>query len=100
MYKSNYLTKDQLTKFKILMNADKTWDKTLAHFTALFSLRKAYGNDKMANSGFEGVTHIRDQSSAHSVITANSKSDLICDLVLSEGFGLTCGILTQEESRK
>ena len=53
MYKSDYFTKDQLTKFEILVDTDKTWDKTLAHFTALFSLRKAYKNDKAANSGFK-----------------------------------------------
>jgi hypothetical protein len=83
MYKSDYFTKDQLMKFEILADADKTWDKTLAHFMALFSLCKAYGNDKAANSGFESLVHIRDLSSACSVITANTESDLTCGLYIT-----------------
>jgi hypothetical protein len=41
-----------MTKYKILSDVNKVWDKTLAHFTELFSLRKTYGHDKAANSGF------------------------------------------------
>ena len=52
MYKSDYFTEEQMTKYEILSDANKVWDKTLAHFTELFSLRKAYGDDKAANSGF------------------------------------------------
>ncbi len=69
-------------KFEILADADKTWDKTLTHFTALFSLRKAYGNAKVANSGFESAAHICDLSSACSIITASTKSDLTCNLYI------------------
>jgi hypothetical protein len=58
MYKSDYFTEEQMTKYEILSDTKKVWDKTLAHFTDLFSLRKAYGNDKAANSGFESATHI------------------------------------------
>jgi hypothetical protein len=50
MYKSNYFTKEQMTKYEILSDTNKVWDKTLAHFTDLFSLCKAYGNNKAANS--------------------------------------------------
>ena len=76
MYKRDYFTKDQLINFEILADADKTWDKTLVHFTALFSLREAYGDDKTANSRFKSVAHIRDLSSACSVITPNTENDL------------------------
>jgi hypothetical protein len=48
----------------------------------LFSLRKAYGNNKAANSGFESAAHICDHSSPCSVITANTKSDFTCDLYI------------------
>jgi hypothetical protein len=80
MYKSDYFTKEQMTKYEILSAANKVWDKTLAHFTELFSLRKAYGDDRAANSGFKSAAHIRDHSSARSIITANTKSDLTRDL--------------------
>jgi hypothetical protein len=48
----------------------------------LFSLRKAYGDDRAANSGFESAAHVRDHSSAHSIITSNTKSDLKRDLYI------------------
>ncbi len=48
----------------------------------LFSLRKAYGDNKAANSGFDIAAHIRDHSSACSVITANTKSDFTRDLYI------------------
>ena len=76
IYKSNYFTGEQLTKFEILVDTDKIWDKTLAHFTELSSLRKANGNNKAANSRFESATHVRDQSSARSIIIAATESDL------------------------
>jgi hypothetical protein len=34
MYRSDYFTKEQMTKYEILSDANKGWDKTLAHFTA------------------------------------------------------------------
>jgi len=82
MYKSDYFTEEQMTKYKILSDSNKVWDKTLAHFMELFSLRKAYGNDRAANSGFESAAHIRDHSSAHSIITATTESDLTRDLYI------------------
>ena len=34
MYKSDYFTEEQMTKYEILLDANKVWDKTLAHFTS------------------------------------------------------------------
>jgi hypothetical protein len=82
MYKSNYLTKEQMTKYKSLLDTNKFWDKTLAHFTDLFSLCKAYGKDKAANSGFKSAAHVRDHSSTRSVTTANTKSDFTHNLYI------------------
>jgi len=82
MYKSDYFTEEQMTKYEILSDLNKVWDKTLAHFTELFSLRKAYGDDRAANSGFESAAHIRNHSSAHSNITATTESDLTHDLYI------------------
>ncbi len=61
--------------YKILLDTHKVWDKTLAHFTYLFSLCKAYGDNKAANSGFESAAHVHDHSYAHSVTTTNTESD-------------------------
>jgi hypothetical protein len=82
IYKSNYFTMEQMTKYKILSDTNKVWDKTLAHFTDLFTLCKAYSNDKAANSGFESAAHVRDYSSAHSITTANTESDFTRDLYI------------------
>jgi hypothetical protein len=71
-----------MTKYKILSDANKVWDKTLAHFTDLFSLCKAYGNNKAANSGFKSIAHVCDHSSACSAITANTESDFTHDLFI------------------
>ncbi len=71
-----------MTKYKILLDTNKVWDKTLAHFTEIFSLCKAYGDDRAANSGFKSAAHVRDHSSARSIITANTESDLTRDLYI------------------
>ncbi len=82
MYTSDYFTEELMTKYEILLDANKAWDKTLAQFTELFSLRKAYGEDRAANSGFESAAHVRDHSSARSNITADTKSDLTRNLYI------------------
>jgi hypothetical protein len=58
MYKSNYFTKEQMTIYEILTDLDKVWEKILTHFMDLYALRKAYGNDRAANSGFKSADHI------------------------------------------
>jgi hypothetical protein len=78
MYKSDYFTKEQMTKYEILVDSEKVWEKALTHFTDLYTLRKAYGNDRAANSGFESAAHTGENSSGHSVIT--TESDLTRDL--------------------
>jgi hypothetical protein len=82
MYKSDYFTEEQMTKYKILLDTNKVWDKTLAHFTDLFSLRKAYGDNKATNSGFKSAAHVRNHSSTCSVTTASTKSDFTRDLYI------------------
>jgi hypothetical protein len=82
MYKSNYFTKEQMTKYEILLDTNKVWDKTLAHVMDLFYQRKVYGNNKAANSGFKSTVHVRDHSSACSVIPANTKNDFTRDLYI------------------
>ncbi len=72
MYKSDYFTKEQMTKYEILVDSDKIWEKTLTHFMDLYALHKAYGNNRAANSGFKSAAHVRENSLGHSVITTES----------------------------
>ncbi len=43
--------------------------KNLTHFTDLYALRKAYGDDRAANSSFESAAHLQENFSGHSIIT-------------------------------
>jgi uncharacterized membrane protein YgcG len=82
MYKSDYFTEEQMTKYEILLDTNKVWDKTLAHFTDLFPLCRAYGDGKAANSGFESTVHVPYHLSAHSVTTTNTENDFTCNLYI------------------
>ena len=55
MYKSNYFTEEQMTKYKMQRDADKMWTTTLQFFTDLYAQRKAYGNNHVANRKFDSV---------------------------------------------
>ena len=55
MYKSDYFTEEQMTKYEMQRDADKVWTTTLQFFTNLYAQRKAYGNDRVANSGFDSA---------------------------------------------
>jgi hypothetical protein len=72
MYKSDYFTEEQMTKYEVLTDSDKVWGKTLTHFTDLYTLRKAYGDNRAANSSFESAAHIPENSLGHSVTTTKS----------------------------
>ena len=74
MYKSNYFTKEQMTKYEMLVNKDKTWALTLQHFTQLYAQRKVYGDDRAANSGFNSMANIYNVPSDQTMAsTAPSK---------------------------
>jgi len=60
MYKSDYFTEEQMTKYEMLADKDKTWSLTLQHFTQLYAQCKAYGDDRAANSGFDNMANIYD----------------------------------------
>jgi hypothetical protein len=63
VYKSDYFTEDQMTKYEMRSDADKEWDPTLDHFSKLFVQHKAYGNDRAANSGFKSAATMFDITS-------------------------------------
>ncbi len=50
MYKSDYYTKEQMTKYEIQADINKTWLHTLQFFTNCFAQRKAYRDIGAANS--------------------------------------------------
>jgi hypothetical protein len=60
MYKSDYFTEDQMTKYEMQFDAYKEWDPTLNHFSKLFAQRKAYSNNCAANSGFKSAATMFD----------------------------------------
>jgi hypothetical protein len=68
MYKSNYYTKDQMTKYKIKADINKTWLHTLQLFTKLFAQCKAYRDARAANSNFDSVAHINNIPSNCSLV--------------------------------
>jgi hypothetical protein len=103
MYKSDYFTEDQMTKYKMQLDADKEWDPTLDYFSKLFAQRKAYGNDRTANSGFEGAATICDVPSNHTFVTSKSNSDFTsCDLYiesLKESLAIARNYMTNPPTR-
>jgi hypothetical protein len=72
MYKSDYFTEDQMTKYKMQSDADKEWDPTLTlgHFSKLSAQRKAYGNNRTANSGFKSTAIMFDIPSNRTFVTS------------------------------
>jgi hypothetical protein len=72
MYKSDYFTEDQMTKYKMRLDADKKWNPTLDYFSKLFAQRKAYGNNRAANSRFESAATMFDVPSNHTFATSKS----------------------------
>jgi hypothetical protein len=74
MYKSDHFTEEQMTKYEILVDSDKKWEKSLTHFTDLYALRKAYGDDRAANSSFKSAAHVQENSLGHSISTTESGS--------------------------
>ena len=56
MYKSDYFTKEQMTKYEMQSNADKVWTTMLQFFTNLYAQRKACGDNHTANSRFDSAT--------------------------------------------
>jgi hypothetical protein len=72
MYKSNYYTKEQMTKHKMQADVNKTWLHTLQFFTKLFTQRKAYRADCAANSGLDSAAHINDIPTNCSFVSSSS----------------------------
>jgi hypothetical protein len=72
MYKNNYYTEEQMTKYKMQTDVNKSWLHTLQFFTKPFAQRKAYGNNGAAKSSFDSVAHINDIPTNHSLFSTSS----------------------------
>jgi hypothetical protein len=77
MYKSDYFTKEQMMKYEMQSNTDKVWTTTLQFFTNLYAQRKAYGNNRTANSGFDSAALVHEYPPNQSNCTiASTTSDI------------------------
>jgi hypothetical protein len=62
-----------------------TWTrygKNITHFTDLYALLKAYGDDRETNSGFESAAHVQENSLGNSITT--TESNLTRDLYVKK----------------
>ncbi len=77
MYKSDYFTEEQMTKYKMQSNADKVWMTMLQFFTNLYAQHKGYGNNRAANSGFDSAALVHEYPPHRSDCTvASTTSDI------------------------
>ncbi len=72
MYKSIYYIEEQMTKYNMQADINKTWLHTLQFFTKLFAQSKAYGDDCVANSSFDIAAHINDMPTNCSLVSTSS----------------------------
>ncbi len=82
MYKSNYFTEEQMTKYEMLIDKDKTWALTLQHFTQLYAQQKAYGDNHAANSGFNSMANIYNIPSDQSIASTTPSEITTRDLYI------------------
>ncbi len=77
MYKSDYFTEEQMTKYEMQRDADKVWMTTLQFFANLYAQRKVDGNDCAANSKFDSAARVHEYPPDRSNCTlASTTSDL------------------------
>jgi hypothetical protein len=72
MYKSDYYTKEQMTKYKMQTKINKTWFHTLQFLTNLFAQGKAYRDNCAANSSLDSAAHINNIPTKCSLISTSS----------------------------
>jgi hypothetical protein len=75
MYKSDYFTEEQITKYKMRLDTDKVQDPTHDHFSKLFAQHKAYGNNRAAYSRFEYAAAMYDVPSDRTIVTTESSGN-------------------------
>ncbi len=59
-----------MIQYEIQSDADKGWGPTLDHFSLLYANRKAYGDNRAANSGFESAATMYNLPSDHTITTS------------------------------
>jgi hypothetical protein len=87
-----------MTNYKMRSNADKEWAPTLDHFSKLFVQRKAYGDNRTANSGFKSAATMFNIPSNRTFAMSKSNRDFTAsDLYiksLEESLALACDYMT------
>jgi hypothetical protein len=98
MYKSDYFTEEQITKYEMQLDTDKAWDPILDHFSKLFAQCKAYGNNCGAKRGIKSAAAMYNVPSNHTIATTKSSGDFTSrDLYiesLKESLALACNYVT------
>jgi hypothetical protein len=61
-----------MTKYKMQADINKTWLHTLQFFTKIFAQRKAYGDNRAANSVFDSAAHINNIPTNGSLVSTSS----------------------------
>jgi hypothetical protein len=72
MYKSDYHPEEQMTKYEMQTDINKTWLNTLQSFTKLFAQCKAYRDNHAANSSFDSAAHINDIPTNRGIVSTFS----------------------------
>jgi hypothetical protein len=65
-------TKEQMTKYKMQANINKTWLYILQFFTERFAERKAYGDDRAANKSSDSAAQINNIPTDCSLVSTSS----------------------------
>ncbi len=82
----------------MLIDKDKTWALTLQHFTQLYAQQKAYGDDRVANSGFDSMANIYDVLSNLTMASTAPSKMITHDLYienLEELLAVACKYVTK-----
>ncbi len=81
-----------------MIGYQQAWDPTLGRFSKVFAQRKAYGNDRDANSGFKSAATMDNIPSNRTIATTKSSNDFTSrDLYiesLGESLALACDYMT------
>jgi hypothetical protein len=72
MYKCNYYIDDQMTKYEMKAEINKTWLHTLQFFTKFFAQRKACRDNHAANSSLDSAAHINNIPTNCSLVFTSS----------------------------
>ena len=72
MYTGKHFTEEKMMKYEIILNNDRNdWSKTLAYFINLYTIQKAYSEDRAAEIGFESASNVTNIAPPESISNAS-----------------------------